>query len=218
MVVRGMKIAAPAAIERGNRRTIYRQSFASVQPPVDASVWAVPLSMLTPEQMNARKIVRDESAEPGAEDDAIGSIAGFQVERAARSAQGLSPAETLYEPVPHLSLEQVRPLMKTDPHWNGEVADASEFGLGLVLHRLVYSRLKVFQPLVARFTLPGTADALEFLLEVRRVQGVGDCNARVGGLLLINAANANEVRAARDLAKFTLDLQRERARKLREAS
>lgn len=212
MVVRGMRIAAPKSIERGNRRSIYRQSFASVQPPVDASAWAVPLDLLTPDQRAA--CVPPDGPAPASND---GQIAGFTIERAERTGTGIPSAETLYDPVRALTLDQVRPVMKTAPHWKGEIADASEFGLGLVLHRLVYSRLKVFQPLVVRFTLPSAGYATEFLIEIRRVQGVGDCNARVGGMLLLNSLSAAEVRSSRDLAKFTLDLQRERAKRMREA-
>jgi hypothetical protein len=212
MVVRGMRIVAPKSIERGNRRSIYRQSFASVQPPVDAAVWAVPLSLLTPDQLAAR--VPPQELPPGGLED---EVEGFKVERGERSSACIAPVDTLYDAVRGLTLDQARPVMKTPPHWKGEVADASEFGIGLVLHRLVYSRLKVFQPLAVRFTLPGADYATEFLLEIRRVQGVGDCNARVGGMLLLNALSAGEVRASRDLAKFTLDLQRERAKRLRDA-
>jgi hypothetical protein len=212
MVVRGMRIAAPKTIERGNRRSIYRQSFASVQPPVDVSVWAVPLTVLTPDQL-AACVPDDGPPAVGLQDE----VEGFRVERGERLAVGIAPADTLYDPVRGLTLDQARPVMKTPAHWKGEVADASEFGIGLVLHRLVYSRLKVFQPLVARFTLPGAEYATEFLLEIRRVQGVGDCNARVGGMLLLNSLSAAEVRSSRDLAKFTLDLQRERAKRVREA-
>ncbi len=244
LVVRGMRIVAPASIERGNRRSIYRQSFAIVQPPVDVDVWAVPLGLLTPDQLAA--CAAEDAPEsppldatattapvrPGSTPAAgiADEIDGFRIERGERIAVGIPPAQTLYSAVRGLTLDQVRPVMKTAPHWKGEVADASEFGIGLVLHRLVYSRLKVFQPLVVRFTLPGQpgkpagvtaregADcASEFLLEIRRVQGAGDFNARVGGTLLINALSAAEVRASRELARFTLDLQRERARRLREA-
>ncbi|MCH8509728.1 MAG: flagellar brake protein [Phycisphaerales bacterium] len=212
-VVRAMRITEPAKIIKGNRRSIYRQSFASVNPPVDVEVWAVPLEMLTEEQ---RAHAHPEKAEE-AESDAAGDVAGFRVERSERTHRGLTPAQTLYESVPGLSLEQFRALLSSEPHWKGEIADASEFGLGLTVHRVVYSRLKVFQPLAVRFKLPDVAHPSEFLFEIRRVQGVNDTNARLGGLLLINATSHAEVRASRDLAKFTLDLQRERARRVREA-
>ena len=211
MIVRGMRIAAPKSIERGNRRSIYRQSFASVQPPVDVSVWAVPITVLTADQLVAC-VPHDEPAAAGPQDE----VEGFRVERGERLAVGIAAANTLYNLVPGLTLDQVRPVMKTPAHWKGELADASEFGIGLVIHRLVYSRLKVFQPLVARFSLPGADYATEFLIEIRRVQGVGDFNARVGGILLLDSLSAAEVRSSRDLAKFTLDLQRERARRIRE--
>lgn len=222
LVVRGMRIAAPTHIERGNRRTIYRQSFASVQPAVGVRGWAVPLSMLTPEQRAACAVASDPTGEqpkpvPGPGPVADGEMEGFRVERGVRCQSGLLPAETLYETIPGLTLDQVAPLMDTEAHWTGEVADASEFGIGIVLHGLLYSRLKVFQPMVVRFTLPGADVPLSFLFEIRRVQGVGDESARVGGLLLINALNAAEVRASRDLARYTLELQRERAKRVREA-
>ncbi len=212
MVVRGMRIAAPKSIERGNRRSIYRQSFASVQPPVDVQAWAVPLDLLTPDQ---GALLTPIDAVAGSA--ASGEIEGFRIERAERVVTGIAPVDTLFETVRGLTLEQVRPVLKTPAHWRGEVADASEFGIGLVLHRLVYSRLKVFQPLAVRFTLPGSDVSSEFLLEIRRVQGAGEGNARLGGMLMINALSASEVRASRELAKFTLDLQRERARRVREA-
>ena len=212
MVVRGMRIAAPRSIERGNRRSIYRQSFASVQPPVDVQAWAVPLDLLTPDQ-RAHLAPIDVTQIPAV----MGEIEGFRIERGVRIMTGIAPADTLFESVRGLTLDQVRPVLRTPAHWLGEVADASEFGIGLVLHRLVYSRLKVFQPLVVRFTLPGADVSSEFLLEIRRVQGAGEGNARLGGMLLLNALSASEVRASRDLAKFTLDLQRERARRAREA-
>lgn len=212
MVVRGMRIAAPKSIERGNRRSIYRQSFASVQPPVDVQAWAVPLDLLTPDQ-RAHLAPIDVTQIPVV----MGEIEGFRIERGERVVTGIAPADTLFESVRGLTLDQVRPLLRTPAHWLGEVADASEFGIGLVLHRLVYSRLKVFQPLAVRFTLPGADASSEFLLEIRRVQGAGEGNARLGGMLMINALSASEVRASRELAKFTLDLQRERARRVREA-
>ncbi len=213
MIVRGMRIAAPKSIERGNRRTIYRQSFASVDPSVRAEVWAVPLALLTPEQRRRHSIRVSEEAAPPTPD----AIDGFSVERGGRAAVGISPAETLYGFVSDLTLEQARPVMGTAPHWTGDVTDASEFGLGLVLHRVVYTRLKVFQPLAVRFALPGVGSPMEFLIEIRRVQGVGEGNARVGGIMLVNALNAAEVRSGRDLARFTVELQRERARRTREA-
>lgn len=211
-VVRAMRITAPAKIIKGNRRSIYRQSFASVNPPVDVDVWAVPLEMLTDEQRAHAHPETDEDAADSADE-----VDGFRVERAERTFRGLTPAQTLYESVPHLSLDQLSPLLETEPHWKGELADASEFGLGLTVHRVVYSRLKVFQPLAVRFKLPGVEHASEFLFEIRRVQGVNHTNARLGGLLVINATSHAEVRASRDLAKFTLELQRERAKRVREA-
>lgn len=210
-VVRAMRIRAPEKIGRGNRRSIYRQSFASVNPPVDVGVWAVPLEMLTDEQRSHAGGGQERA--PGVEE----GVDGFRVERAERSFKGLTPAQTLYDQVPRLGLEQLRGLMRTEPHWHGEVADASEFGLGITVMRVVYSRLKIFQPLVLRFRLPGTGDALEFLFEIRRVQGLNDTDARLGGLLLIDATSQAELRASRELARFTLELQRERARRMREA-
>jgi hypothetical protein len=229
MVVRGMKLTAPALVERGNRRRIYRQSFVSLRPAVEASVWAVPLDLLTPDQRAL--VVAEPPPEPelqapaaGAEDDALpeepapGAIEGFRIERAERVIQGLAPHETLFEPVPGLTLGQVRAVTKTPPHWSGEVIDASEFGIGLRIARVIYSRLKVFQPLVVRFRLPGVRRPMEFLLEVRRVQGAGRSDARLGGTMLINPADAGEVGAVRDLAKYTLTLQRERAKRIRDAA
>jgi hypothetical protein len=229
MVVRGMKISAPARVERGNRRRIYRQSFVSLRPAVEASVWAVPLDLLTEEQ---RALVVSEPApepEPApetadGEGDAAetaeepGGIAGFKVERAERVLHGLAPHETLYEPVPGLTLAQVRPVMRTRAHWTGEVIDASEFGLGLRLGRVLYSRLKIFQPLAVRFRLPGARRPTEFLFEVRRVQGAGGSGARLGGTMLINPADSGEVNAVRELGRYTLELQRERAKRLRDAA
>ncbi len=58
---------------------------------------------------------------------------------------------------------------------------------------------------------------MAFLYEIRRVQPLGNDSARVGGLLMINSTNQAEVRAGRELARFTLELQRERAKRLREA-
>lgn len=220
-VVRGMKILAPASIDRGNRRSIYRQSFAVVNPPVDVSVWAVPLDMLTDEQRGLVTPGDDEDHGPGetlpGPGPAPGGIEGFRVERGERTVHGLPNGRTLLERIDGLTLGQLDGLPRTAPHWKGEIADASEFGIGLTVRRVVYSRLKVFQPLVIRFRLPDSPINFEFLLEVRRVQGLGGTDARLGGLLLINAANHNEVHAARELARFTLEMQRERARRLRDA-
>lgn len=221
MIVGGMRIAAPKSIDRGNRRTIYRQSFASVDPSVRAEVWAVPLGLLTQEQRDRIPRATEEFAatppHPPPTPPAPNALDGFIIQRGGRAAAGISPAETLYTSVRDLTLGQVRPVMQTPAHWAGEVTDASEFGLGLVLHRLVYTRLKVFQPLVVRFALPEVASPMEFLIEVRRVQGVGEGNARVGGIMLVNALDAAEVRSGRNLARFTIELQRERAKRAREA-
>lgn len=218
IVVRAMTIAAPKEIGRGNRRTIYRQSFASVRPPVDVGVWAVPLSVLTPEQTDAHadylaSLLADQSAGTAVD----GAMDGYQVERGAVEHRGPTPAETLTHSIGNLILDQARPVMKTEPHWRGEVADASEFGLGLTVQRIVYSRLKVFQPLAVRFKLPDFAQPLEFLFEIRRVQGLKATDARIGGVMLVNSLSQVEVRSARELARFTLQLQRERVRKMRQA-
>lgn len=219
MVVRGMKIAAPVKIEKGNRRTIYRQSFATVTPAVSCSIWTVPISALTPDQI-ARLTAKNEEEIEGSLPPATpagAAIDGFQIERGARLHQGPTAAETVLESVDGLTLDQCGPLLKTDPVWSGEVADASEFGLGITVRNIVYSRLKVFQPLAVRFRLPAHSQDMVFLIEIRRVQRLGDDSARVGGLLLINAMSQEEVRASRELAKFSLELQRERAKRVREA-
>lgn len=220
-VVRGMTIAAPTRIEKGNRRNIYRQSFASLNPPVDVQVWPVPLAMLTPEQCEqightpeapapTPQPQPDAAAEPATEP---GAEAGAE----APVRRALAPSQTLFEPVVGLTLGQVRPLLDTEPAWAGEVTDASEFGLGFTVLRVVYTRLKIFQPLVVGFRLPGVDTPMRFLFEVRRVQALNRSDARLGGLLLINAGDHAEVFAARELARFTLELQRDRARRLREA-
>lgn len=216
MVVKGMKIAAPVKIEKGNRRTIYRQSFATVTPAVSCSIWTVPLSVLTHDQV-ARLAPRDEDGTPAQATPAGDAIEGFRIERGVRINHGPTAAETVLESVHGLTLGQCGPLMRTDPVWTGEVADASEFGLGITVRNIVYSRLKVFQPLAVRFRLPAYSQDMAFMIEIRRVQRLGDDSARVGGLLLINAMSQEEVRASRELAKFSLELQRERAKRVREA-
>lgn len=218
VVVRAMTIAAPKEIGKGNRRTIYRQSFASVRPPVDVGVWAVPLGVLTPEQADLHADhVASLSADLPTGTVLEDAVEGYRVERGAVEHRGPAPAETLTHPIGNLILDQVRPIMKTEPHWKGEVADASEFGLGLTVQRIVYSRLKVFQPLAVRFKLPDFAQPLEFLFEIRRVQGLRATDARIGGVMLINSLSQSEVRSARELARFTLQLQRDRVRKMRDA-
>lgn len=225
MVVRGMTLAAPGEITRGNRRAIYRQSFAPVNPPVDVGIWAVPLSVLTPCQAaeHAQNTIQDARVcplkppnSPHTPPERRG-IDGYRVEKGAAANRGLAPVDTLMGAVADLCLGQLAGLMRTTPHWRGEIADASEFGLGLTVQRVVYSRLKVFQPLVVRFQLPGVSTPLEFLLEVRRVQALRESDARLGGLMLVNTLNPAEVRSARELARFSALLQRDRARRLREA-
>ena len=51
LVVKGMQVSAPKTVDKGNRRRIYRQSFAVADAPVDVELWAVPQSMLTPQQI-----------------------------------------------------------------------------------------------------------------------------------------------------------------------
>lgn len=215
MVVKGMKIAAPVRIDKGNRRTIYRQSFATVTPAVACSIWTVPISVLTPDQV-ARLAPKTE-ADAGRNADGDAAIDGFRIERGERLHHGPTAAETVLESVQGLTLEQCGPVLRTDPVWAGEVADASEFGLGITVRDIVYSRLKVFQPMVVRFRLPAHSTDMVFMIEIRRVQRLGEDSARVGGLLLINAMSREEVRASRELAKFSLELQRERAKRVREA-
>jgi c-di-GMP-binding flagellar brake protein YcgR len=219
MLVRGMKIAAPVKIEKGNRRTIYRQSFATVSPAVACSIWPVPLSVLTPDQMaclTPRDADENHGIVPGS-GPAGDAIEGFRIERGVRVHQGPTPSEISLESVYGLTLDQCRPLLRTNPAWTGEVADASEFGLGITVRDIVYSRLKVFQPLLVRFRLPAHSQDMAFVIEIRRVQRLGEDSARLGGLLLINAMSQDEVRASRALAKFSLELQRERAKRVREA-
>lgn len=219
LVVKGMKVAAPSVVERGNRRRIYRQSFAVAESPVDAEVWAVPEHLLTPDQVAA--LVRDESEQPQAPGTEEGADAWvFEPDAADASRPGAivapTPRDIVRSSVPGLTLAQLRPLMDGKPNWRGEIADASEFGVGLSVLRVVYSRLKVFQPLVVRFALPESARPLEFLLEVRRVQALKN-GARIGGLFLIDASRGPEVQAARELAQYSLQLQRARAARLRGA-
>lgn len=229
MIVRGMKIAAPKSIEKGNRRAIFRQTFASLKPPIDVGIWAVPLEMLTEAQRehHARYVAaegdKDDArntpepeAEGGDEGDAPGTSQAV-VQKAAPTLRGIAPAATLMHPSPDICLHQFRAIFQTDPHWAGEIADASEFGLGLTVQRVVYSRFKVFQPLAVRFKLPDMETHLEFLIEIRRVQGLRGTDARLGGLLLVNATDSREVQAARELARFSLQLQRERAKRMRDA-
>lgn len=219
MVVRGMKIAAPVKIEKGNRRTIYRQSFATVSPAVACSIWTVPLSVLTPDQVaGLASGDEDEGYTPSPITTPAGdAMDGFRIERGVRFSHGPTASETVLESVYGLTLDQCGPLLRTNPAWTGEVADASEFGLGITVRNIVYSRLKVFQPLAVRFRLPAYSQDMAFMIEIRRVQRLGEDSARVGGLLLINAMNQDEVRASRELAKFSLELQRERAKRVREA-
>lgn len=207
--VRAMKLAAPKAVEKGNRRQIYRQSFALAPTPVDVQVWPVPRSALTPEQLAC--ITPPD--QPGEFPDALAPIADEPLYDG-------SPAgsEFALVRVPDLTLPQLTGAMDGPPGWRGEVADASEFGLGLRVFNVIYSRFKVFMPVAVRFRLPGSKLPLEFLMEVRRVQPVKDTDARLGGLLLINSANPTEVRASKELAQFSLELQRARAKRLRDAA
>ena len=219
-VVRGMTIAAPTRIEKGNRRNIYRQSFASLNPPVDVQVWPVPLAMLTPEQCELIGHTPETSAptpQPKPDDAEPAPEPGVEAGAEPPARRALAPSQTLFEPIAGLTLGQVRPVLDTEPAWAGEVTDASEFGLGFTVLRVVYTRLKIFQPLVVGFRLPGVDTPMRFLFEVRRVQALNRTDARLGGMMLINAGDHAEVFATRELARFTLELQRDRARRLREA-
>ncbi|MEM9372645.1 MAG: hypothetical protein AAGA55_03295 [Planctomycetota bacterium] len=220
MMVRGMKISVPKRIEAGNRRQIYRQSFASINPPVEVSAWAVPRSALTPQQTEwLGSHEDDQGIGSGAGDPAgAGDFGGteFLIERSESTNNQLASSSLVPCAIPGLGLNQLGPLMRTAAHWRGEIADASEFGIGLTLHDVVYSRLKIFQPLAVRFTLPDSDRPMEFLFEVRRVQSLKS-GARLGGLLIINAKNLQEVRSSRDLAAFALQIQRERVRSRRAA-
>lgn len=220
LVVKGMKVAAPKSVEKGNRRRIYRQSFAVAESPVDAEVWAVPEHMLTPQQMAA--LIREESEQPetpAADESGDGWVFEPEAGDAPKPVANVAPTprDIVRTAIPGLSLAQLRPLMDGKPNWRGEIADASEFGVGLSVLRVVYSRLKVFQPLVVRFTLPESTRPLEFLMEVRRVQALKN-GARLGGLFIIDASQGREVQAARELAQFSLQLQRARAQRTREAA
>lgn len=208
VMVRGMKISAPTKVEAGNRRHIYRQSFASVNPPVGVDVWAVPRDLLTPEQ--SEFLGEIEEAEASSE-RTPGDAGEDQAKPDQPENNQLVSSNLVQTSVPGLGLGQLAGLMTRPPHWRGEIADASEFGVGLTVHDIVYSRLKVFQPLAIRFRLPEVSTPMEFLFEVRRVQSLKS-GARLGGLLLVNAANVGEISALRELASFALRLQRERAR------
>lgn len=221
VLVRGMRVSAPAKIEAGNRRQIYRQSFASVNPPVRVSAWAVPRTVLTPDQAaflaELERAEHDGTASPRTNQaDAGAGGTEFLIERSGESTNQIRSTDAVQAAVPDLGLSQVGQLMRTPAHWTGEIADASEFGLGLTLHDVVYSRLKVFQPLAIRFSLPDIKQPLQFLLEVRRVQPLNS-GARLGGLMLVNARNQDEVKASREVAAFALQIQRERVRNKRAA-
>ena len=127
-----------------------------------------------------------------------------------------TPKDVVRSTIPDLTLTQLAPLLEGLPNWRGEIADASEFGIGLSVMRVVYSRLKVFQPLVIRFHLPEGKRPLDFLLEIRRVQAL-KTGARLGGMFLIDACQGREVQSARELAQFSIQLQRARAQRLRDA-
>jgi hypothetical protein len=220
LIVKGMKVVAPKVVEKGNRRRIYRQSFAVAETPVDVEVWAVPEHMLTPQQMEA--LIRDESEQPESPTDKESVEAWVfepDAEGAPKPATNVAPTprDIVRTAIPGLTLAQLRPLMDGKPNWRGEIADASEFGVGLSVLRVVYSRLKVFQPLVVRFTLPDSTRPLEFLMEVRRVQALKN-GARLGGMFLIDASQGREVQAARELAQFSLQLQRAKAARVRGAA
>lgn len=223
VMVRGMKITVPKKIEVGNRRQIYRQSFATVNPRVEVSAWAVPRAVLTPDQAERLRELEEsdlidqardaqQSAKETPEAPSEPSTGTeFVIERSEASNNQLVSSDSVQTSVPGLGLSQLESVMKTSPHWMGEVADASEFGIGLTLHDVVYSRLKIFQPLAIRFTLPDIDEPLKFLFEVRRVQSLKS-GARLGGLVLINAVNQREVEASRQLSAFALQVQRERVR------
>ncbi|RMH26509.1 MAG: hypothetical protein D6692_09055 [Planctomycetota bacterium] len=219
LVVKGMKVAAPKSVEKGNRRRIYRQSFAVAESPVDAEVWAVPEHLLTTEQMAA--LIREGSERPETRpEDESGERWGFEPEsgEVPKPVANVAPTprNIVRTAIPGLTLAQLRSLMDGMPNWRGEIADASEFGIGLSVLRVVYSRLKIFQPLVVRFTLPDSSRPLEFLMEVRRVQALKN-GARLGGLFIIDASQGREVQAARELARFSLQLQRAKAARVRGA-
>jgi len=209
VMVRGMKIAAPRKIDSGNRRQIYRQSFASVNPLVGVQVWAVPREALSKEQA---KLLGEHEEITGGFDNSLEEAGEYLIERSGSDTNQLASADLVQASVPGLVLAQLGKVQADPPHWYGEVADASEFGLGLTVHDVVYSRFKIFQPLAIRFRLPESKEPLDFLFEVRRVQRL-KAGARLGGLLLINAANQGEVKASRELSAFALHIQRERARK-----
>ncbi len=214
VLVRGMKVTAPSKVEAGNRRQIYRQSFALVSPPVGVSAWAIPRTVLTADQAEyLAELEQAESVRPRPEPDEIADPGRteFLIERSGETTNQIRSAETVRTAIPRLELDQLGDLTRTPPHWSGEIADASEFGIGLTLHDVVYSRLKVFQPLAIRFTLPEIETPLRFLMEVRRVQPLKS-GARLGGLLLVNARHQAELKASRDVASFAIQLQRERVR------
>lgn len=208
MIVRGVRIAAPTKIERGNRRQIYRQSFASVNPRVKADIWAIPHSLLTPRQLELVGKVEEEDSK-SIEQGAPGMQ--FLIERGEAKITRPHAANAVAVTVPGLNLTQSQTLLAKPSNWQGEIADASEFGLGFVVHNVVYSRFKVFQPLLVRFKLPDVTKPIEFMVEVRRVQELND-GARVGGLLMVDSKNQHEITSARALAQFALQIQRDRVR------
>lgn len=206
VMVKGVRIVAPTAIEPGNRRQIYRQSFAAVNPAIDVDIWAVPRSALTDVQIKLLGEIEETPDQPAETEDP-----GFYINRGPTETPNPRALNVVPVAVRGLCLAQLEPVLEGRPNWRGQVTDASEFGVGLTIERVVYSRLKVFQPLAVRFRIPNVTRPLEFLIEVRRVQELRD-GARLGGVLLLNAASQQEFEDARILGLFAFETQRDRVR------
>jgi hypothetical protein len=180
MIIQGMTLARPGAIEEGDRRGLYRVSLGGLADRVGIEVWRL---------RAAQREMIDEG--DGLEDD--------------EDITGLPPVAFNLE---GLDLSTVDADRKRQPDYGGWLIDGTETGFGLRLEYVRPERFSMFEPVLVKLRLPESNSAIRFLCEVRSKRPVSEDGTKLGVVVIPESDTRSGGEKTQAMRRFLTDVQR----------